>query len=78
MNAQDMAPVASPPCVVSADVCSSLLPDHMITSAGEVFVRKFRLRVSSPVAAFLRNPSAVFAMPPKSPRAYDDTIPRRP
>lgn len=38
MNAQDMAPVALALMVASADVCSSLLPDHMMTSAGLVLV----------------------------------------
>jgi len=33
-----MAPVAFPASVASALVCESLQPDHMITSAGEVFV----------------------------------------
>lgn len=34
----DMAPVALPASDVSALVCESLQPDHMMTSAGEVLV----------------------------------------
>jgi hypothetical protein len=42
----------------------------MITSAGEVLVISVRSRAEPPIVAFLRNPIAVDATPPKSPLPY--------
>lgn len=51
------------------DVWSSLLPDHMITSAGEVLVSLVLLYASSPLNAVLAKPKTVLATPAISPRA---------
>jgi hypothetical protein len=51
------------------EVCVSFEPDHMMTSAGEVFVRRFFLYTSSPWVTFLNKLLAVLNMPPMSFRA---------
>lgn len=48
----------------------SLDPENMTTSAGDVFVITVRCRAESPIAAFLKNPMAVCAMPLRSPLPY--------
>lgn len=50
------------------EVWSSLLPDHMITWAGDVLVASVLLRASSPVVAFLKKPNRLFVTPLRSPR----------
>lgn len=50
------------------EVWSSLLPDHMITSAGDVLVASVLLYASSPFVAFLKKPKALLTTPPRSPR----------
>lgn len=64
--------------VSTYDVWLSLLPLHMITSAGLVLVRRFFSLVSPPVVAFLKSPVAVDSIPPMSPFAYEPTMPNRP
>lgn len=49
------------------DVWSSLLPESMITSAGDVLVRRARLWASSPLVAFLKKPMPFLIMPLMSP-----------
>jgi hypothetical protein len=51
------------------EVCVSLEPLHMMTSAGLVFVRKFFLYTSSPFVTFLNKDEAVLIIPPISLRA---------
>ena len=50
----------------------------MMTSAGEVLVRRFFLYTSSPDVTFLKSEDAVDSMPPMSLRAYEETMPSRP
>ena len=52
------------------EVCVSLDPENIITSAGEVFVIILLSRAESPMEAFLKNPIAVCATPPRSPFPY--------
>jgi len=49
------------------EVWSSLLPENMTTSAGEVLVAMERLWASSPLVALLKNPRMFLATPPRSP-----------
>ena len=64
--------------IVTYEVWVSLLPDHMITSAGEVFVRKFLWYTSSPDVIFLNKPEAFEIIPLISFRAYEETMPSKP
>lgn len=52
------------------EVCVSFEPENMVTSAGEVLVIILLSRAESPMEAFLKNPIAVWATPPKSPFPY--------
>ena len=60
------------------EVWVSLLPLHMITSAGLVLVCFAFSYPCSPLVAFFKKPIAVLAIPPISPRAYALTMPSRP
>lgn len=65
-----MAPVACDAIVASALVWSSLLPDHMMTSAGDVFVSMVFLWPEFPDMAVLAKPMSALATAPVSPVAY--------
>lgn len=60
------------------EVWVSLLPLHMMTSAGLVLVWRALSVLSSPRVAFLNRPMAVLATLPRSPLLYADTIPNSP
>ena len=51
------------------EVCESLLPDHIITSAGEVLVCFVFSYASSPLTADFAKPNTALARPAMSPRA---------
>lgn len=61
----------------SHDVCVSLEPENITTSAGEVLVNTVRWRAESPLVAFLKKPIAVCAMLPRSPRPYESIAVKR-
>lgn len=73
-----MAPVAWLAIVASALVCTSLQPDHMTTSAGEVLVSTVFLYAESPLNADLARPKMDVATPLISPLAYDMTADSKP
>lgn len=51
------------------EVCVSLEPDHITTSAGDVLVWRAFSYPASPLVAFLKKPIAVLAIPDMSPLA---------
>jgi hypothetical protein len=60
------------------EVCESLLPLHIITSAGDVLVRIDNSLAELPIVAFFKKPSAADAAPFISPFSYAEKVERRP